>query len=304
MPQKICSECESRVLAAYLLRQQTEKNFHTLVSMRHNKKRNNNLELLDNIIIVPKGTIRKDGSDNNIEVYNVQTAPPSSKVIPEEKTISSYIINENDIVCEEVYPDDHSLDDTVEDAVSFLAGLTKEDNNKNTSPSGTTLNNKKTPKQIDKSPMKSNDKFYQNRKHVCNVCEKRFLRKSNLVDHLRLHAGVKPYQCEICPKTFVQIGNYRAHMRIHSMERPFVCSICDKSYNQSSALTVHMRSHTNERNYICDVCPKGFTNASDLKKHSKVHDIRLQTKCELCKKMFAQKINYKIHMLKHHGVKV
>lgn len=29
------------------------------------------------------------------------------------------------------------------------------------------------------------------RSHMCNICEKSFMRKSNLVDHLRLHANVR-----------------------------------------------------------------------------------------------------------------
>lgn len=80
----------------------------------------------------------------------------------------------------------------------------------------------------------------ENRPHNCKVCNKSFMRKSNLVDHLRLHANLRLYKCDHCDKSFVQAGNYRSHLRIHTKERPYKCSMCPKTYNQSSALKVSM----------------------------------------------------------------
>lgn len=59
------------------------------------------------------------------------------------------------------------------------------------------------------------------RTHVCEVCEKSFMRKSNLVDHLRLHANVRLFKCEYCEKEFVQAGNYRSHLRVRLFFSPF-----------------------------------------------------------------------------------
>lgn len=90
----------------------------------------------------------------------------------------------------------------------------------------------------EKSPAPSKTKSSQRRPHSCQVCKRTFLRKSNLVDHLRLHANLRLYQCKVCDKSFVQAGNFKSHMRIHTKERPFVCTMCPKTYNQSSALKV------------------------------------------------------------------
>lgn len=141
----------------------------------------------------------------------------------------------------------------------------------------------------------------EERRHLCNVCQKKFLRRSNLIDHLRLHANERLFKCSFCDKAFVQAGNLKAHMRVHTKERPYECQLCNKTYNQSGALKVHYRSHTNERNYKCDDCTKAFTNASDLKKHQRVHNPDLMFKCEHCERRFAQRGNLRVHVTNNHG---
>lgn len=96
--------------------------------------------------------------------------------------------DENELIIND-YNDDH------EDAVSFLL-----DKKELFEESGT---NKST----------------SQRRHKCDVCEKTFMRKSNLVDHLRLHANVRLYKCEYCAKEFVQAGNYRSHLRVSTQKK-------------------------------------------------------------------------------------
>lgn len=75
------------------------------------------------------------------------------------------------------------------DAVSFLAGILK--------PSGEGSGIKIEIKKV--TPKKINDNGFDdpNRKHCCNVCCKKFQKRSNLIDHLRLHANVKVFSCEV-----------------------------------------------------------------------------------------------------------
>lgn len=163
-----------------------------------------------------------------------------------------------------------SAEDETNDAVSFLTGILKPNAEK--TKKSPTKSKPVTVTYINSRQSATTSSDDASRKHVCNVCGKRFQKRSNLVDHLRLHADVKIYSCEHCERSFVQAGNYKAHLRVHTKEKPFSCDLCGKSYSQSSSLKIHKRSHTNERKYICDVCSKGFTNASDLTKHKLIHD--------------------------------
>eukprot|EP00344_Euplotes_crassus_P012122 CAMPEP_0197000678 /NCGR_PEP_ID=MMETSP1380-20130617/5557_1 /TAXON_ID=5936 /ORGANISM="Euplotes crassus, Strain CT5" /LENGTH=123 /DNA_ID=CAMNT_0042418057 /DNA_START=217 /DNA_END=588 /DNA_ORIENTATION=- len=46
-------------------------------------------------------------------------------------------------------------------------------------------------------------------------CGKVLQKPWNLLDHVRMHAGVKPYMCQWCGKGFTQKGNLKKHVRQH-----------------------------------------------------------------------------------------
>ena len=50
-------------------------------------------------------------------------------------------------------------------------------------------------------------------RHVCHVCDKKFLLKQYLVRHLRTHTGEQPYVCADCGRKFAQSENLLKHAR-------------------------------------------------------------------------------------------
>lgn len=56
------------------------------------------------------------------------------------------------------------------------------------------------------------------KKHVCNVCKKRFTRPSSLTTHMFSHTGEKPFVCDFedCRRQFSVISNLRRHKKIHT----------------------------------------------------------------------------------------
>lgn len=75
--------------------------------------------------------------------------------------------------------------------------------------------------------------------YICKYknCNKEFTRTWNILDHARMHKGVKPYQCNYCMKTFTQKGNLRKHLKTHVMpsldqRKRYKCEFCDSSYTE------------------------------------------------------------------------
>ena len=82
--------------------------------------------------------------------------------------------------------------------------------------------------------------------YVCKFedCNKEFKKVWNMVDHMRMHEGIKPFTCQICKTSFTQKGNLKKHIFIqHSNKslrdrKKFKCNLCGKGYTEKYNLMV------------------------------------------------------------------
>ena len=51
-------------------------------------------------------------------------------------------------------------------------------------------------------------------------CDMTFSNNNNLISHIRMHAGEKPYNCNECDMTFSNNSKLISHMRTHPVKKP------------------------------------------------------------------------------------
>ncbi|XP_063600428.1 zinc finger protein OZF-like [Penaeus indicus] len=138
--------------------------------------------------------------------------------------------------------------------------------------------------------------------YVCDVCNKVISGKSGLEKHMRVHTKEKPYSCEVCSKTFSQKPHLESHKTTHLKVKPFNCEVCQKPFSCKSSIRKHMRLHSDKKPFNCEVCKKAFTVNYHLVDHMRVHSEEKPFSCDMCTKAFARKDDLARHMRIHtHG---
>ena len=81
--------------------------------------------------------------------------------------------------------------------------------------------------------------------HACNICDKKFMKKSTLNQHMVVHTGtINNVKCDICNKTFTRLTSMNRHIK--------------KS---------HKTSVKDKESLMCDVCGQSCKGIKELSQH-------------------------------------
>ena len=74
-------------------------------------------------------------------------------------------------------------------------------------------------------------------------CNKEFTRSWSILDHVRMHEGIRPYECKYCPRAYTQKGNMIKHMKRHTdpdmfNRRHYTWEFCQRKYTEKYNLKV------------------------------------------------------------------
>nr|XP_054750541.1 RE1-silencing transcription factor-like [Lytechinus pictus] len=131
-----------------------------------------------------------------------------------------------------------------------------------------------------KEQMKSEEEKMQ--LFSCNQCDYVTKRKHNLIQHLAVHTGAKPYKCDLCDYSSSQKGHLNVHIRTHTKEKPFKCPKCPFASTVPKSLREHLQMHYGQRPLKCPYCSFSSSQAFSIKRHIALHEEVKSFSCKFC----------------------
>ncbi|XP_055378833.1 transcription factor grauzone-like [Condylostylus longicornis] len=160
------------------------------------------------------------------------------------------------------------------------------------------------------SNLKRHFKSVHNENGYVICCNKKFFKRSWLVDHIGKHLNPESFKCSICGKTCNSRRTLKGHIfRMHESDPNdcYQCAECGKAFKHKDVLTRHALIHIPEeqKKFKCEQCGKTYPVQSLLFQHIRIiHDKRYAGTCDICGKTYTNKEDANRHrMTVHEGVK-
>ncbi|XP_068246720.1 gastrula zinc finger protein XlCGF57.1-like [Palaemon carinicauda] len=150
----------------------------------------------------------------------------------------------------------------------------------------------------------------------CPVCNKQFLQRDLLADHMQKHTG-KQQHCTECNKYFTSRRSYNFHMQKH-YPKAAKCSKCCKIFSAHGYLRRHLLNSTclMKKNFICTLCNVCFASKRGLIRHvTRFHaceeeenantlqeDDKKYFICTVCNKSFSKERSLMYHEIIVHKI--
>ncbi|XP_047543034.1 zinc finger protein 726-like [Vanessa atalanta] len=143
----------------------------------------------------------------------------------------------------------------------------------------------------------------------CDHCKKRFVNRTTLTTHLRLHEGPLPREeCPICHK-MVRTIQIKYHIQRHQNTSRYECKDCSKVFSHLATYQAHLkysRPHASDQifKFPCPMCNKGYPTKQAMQDHFNYQHLgKTSHKCPVCDKPIASHKNVERHMMRVHGEK-
>ncbi|XP_055376225.1 transcription factor grauzone-like [Condylostylus longicornis] len=137
---------------------------------------------------------------------------------------------------------------------------------------------------------------------VC--CNRRFYKRSLLVDHIDTHINPEHFKCPKCSRTFTNRKTHKDHVdTYHDLSKvKHTCDLCCKEFLSNKTLAAHKKTHRpkEEWKFKCNYigCDKIYASRPSLNSHIQhVHKVTTKV-CDLCGKILHSD-NFHKHMRKH-----
>ncbi|XP_039755650.1 zinc finger protein 260-like isoform X2 [Pararge aegeria] len=121
--------------------------------------------------------------------------------------------------------------------------------------------------------------------YMCNLCDKPFLMRENLIAHMASHTNTETmFKCIYCKEKYSNQNDLIKHEKQHLVCGMYYCIICQQSFDCRNKLSMHFKTHLKVKDFICQHCGKEFLRMNSMRRHVQISHAGVRIQCTICKK--------------------